>query len=161
MWNQYQPFYRRIRLFPHIIPIAFPIIFPIGLVIALIAFRLAIGLLSLLFHLLFPVAMLALLVLLALFVFRTITLGSPAAAWNSMLSTGQRWQQHFTSARQQAPYDRPQTPYYQPSQQASQRPGATPEGQVYSNDYYRPTPQTHSADQPQAQYPEQMPPMQH
>jgi len=87
MWNRYQPHRRGIRFFPHIIPIAFPLIFPLGF-----------GLAFWLFHALFSVLGILLLIALAFFIYRAITLGSTGAAWNSMKNTGNQWQQRFTSA---------------------------------------------------------------
>jgi hypothetical protein len=158
MWNRYQPYRRGIRFFPHIIPIAFPLIFPLGIVLAIALFRL-----------LFPVIGLLLIVALVLFIVRANKLRSPGAAWNSMRDTGYQWQQRFTSQNQQQPYYQPSSqagqeqssqsygqgynpeqPYYQPSSQA----GSQPYGQAY-----RPE-QPNDFDQPQAQYPERMPPMQ-
>ena len=151
MWNRYQPYRRRgIRFFPHIIPIAFPLIFPLGL-----------GLAFWLFHLLFPVIATLLIVALAFFVFRAITLGSPGAAWNSMKSTGTQWQQRFTSQRQQPPYYRPQQPYYQPSSPAEQEQPSQPYGQGYQPEQpYHPSGQPHDVNHPPTENPEQMPPMQ-
>src|SRR6266581_4187258 len=144
MWNRYQPYRRGIRFFPHIIPIAFPLIFPLG-----------IGLFFGLFHVLFNVLGILLLVALVFFIIRTITLGSPQAAWNSMWRTGNQWQQKFTSQSQQQPYYQPPTPEGQ--EQSSQ-----PYGQGYQpgQPSYRPQGQLNDYDQPQTQYPEQMPPMQ-
>ncbi len=145
MWNRSQPYRRGIRFFPHIIPIAFPLIFPLG-----------IGLAAWLFHLLFPVLAILLLVALAFFVYRAITLGSLEAAWNSMWKTSNPWQQRFTSQQQQPPYYRPQQPpyyqpqqpYYQPSSPAGQEQPSQPYGQGYQ------------PEQPRTQDPEQMPPIQ-
>jgi hypothetical protein len=144
MWNRYQPYRRGIRFFPHIVPIAFPLIFPLGF-----------GLALWLFHLLFNVLGILLLVALAFFIIRAITLGSPGAAWNSMRKTGNQWQQRFTSQRQQPPY-------YQPSSPAGQEQPSQPYGQGYQPEQpsYRPVGQSNEFDQPQAHYPEQMPPMQ-
>jgi hypothetical protein len=144
MWNRYQPFRRGIRLFPHIIPIAFPLIFPLGF-----------GLAMWLFHLLFPLLGILLLAALVLFIIRAITLRSPGAAWTSMRDMGQQWQQRFTSPRQQ-------TPYYQPPASARQEPSSQPYRQGYQPEqpFYRPVGQSHDFEQPQAQYPEQMPPTQ-
>ena len=151
MWNRYQPYRRGIRFFPHIIPIAFPLIFPLGF-----------GLALWLFHLLFNVLGILILVALAFFIIRTITLGSPWAAWNSMRNTGHQWQQRFTSQRQQPPYYQPQQPYYRPSSPAGQEQPPQSYGQGYQPEQssYRPAGQSHDFDQPQAQYPEQMPPIQ-
>ena len=152
MWNRYQPYRRRgIRFFPHIIPIAFPLIFPLG-----------VGLVLGLFHLLFPVLVTLLLAALVLFIIRAITLGSPEAAWNSMKNTGIQWQQRFTAQRQQPPYYQPQQPYYQPSSPAGQEQPSQQYGQGYqpAQPAYRPAGQPNDFNQPQAQYPEQMPPMQ-
>ncbi len=142
MWNRYQPYRRGIRFFPHIIPIAFPLIFPIG-----------IGLAFWLFRMLFPLIALLFLAALVFFIFRAITLGSPGAAWNSMRNTGSQWQQRFTSQPQQQPYYRPSSPTGQ--EQPSQ-----PYGQGYQQPLYRPEGQSNDVEQPQARYPEQMPPMQ-
>ena len=144
MWNRYQSHRRGIRLFPHIIPIAFPLIFPLGF-----------GLIMWLFHLLFPLFGVLLLAAVVLFVIRAITLKSPGAAWNSMRNMGQQWQQRFTAPRQQ-------TPYYQPSASARPERPSQPYGQGYQPEqpFYRPTGQSQNFEQPQAQYPEQMPPMQ-
>ncbi|MFL5656785.1 MAG: hypothetical protein ACJ8CB_21715 [Ktedonobacteraceae bacterium] len=144
MWNRYQPYRRGIRFFPHIVPIAFPLIFPLGF-----------GLALWLFHLLFNVLGILLLVALAFFIIRAITLGSPGAAWNSMRKTGNQWQQRFTSQRQQPPYYRPSSPAGQEQPSQSYGHGYQPEQPLY-----RPVGQSNEFDQPQAQYPEQMPPMQ-
>jgi hypothetical protein len=143
MWNRYQPYRGGIRFFPHIFPIAFPLIFPFG-----------IGLAAWLFHLLMPLIGLLLLVALVFFIIRTITLGSPGAAWNSMRSTGSQWQQRFTSQNQQAPY-------YRPSASAGQEQASQQYGQGYTPEqpYYRPSSPA-GQEQPRTQYPEQMPPMQ-
>src|SRR5438876_8324654 len=132
MWNRYPPYRRGIRFFPHIIPIAFPLIFPFG-----------IGLALWLFHLLFNVLGILLLVALAFFIIRAITLGSPGAAWNSMKNTGNQWQQRFTSQRQQPPY-------YQPSSPTGQGQPSQPYGQGYQPEQplYRPTGQSNDFDQP-------------
>src|SRR5260370_4394918 len=108
MWNRYRPYRRGIRFFPHIIPIAFPLIFPLG-----------ISLFFGLSHILFNLIGILLLAALAFFIFRTITLGSPQAAWDAMWGTGKQWQQKFTSQSQQPPYYQPPTPagQEQPSQQ--------------------------------------------
>ena len=158
MYNRYSPYQRRgIRFFPHIFPIAFPLIFPFG-----------IGLIFGLFHLLLPlIAMLAFAAMI-FFIVRAVTLGSSQAAWNSMRNTGTQWQQRFTAQRpQQPPYYQPQQPYYQPpyyqpTSPAGQEQPAQPYGQGYQpqQPYYRPTEQASNAEQPQAHYPEQMPPMQ-
>ena len=144
MWNRYQPYRRGIRLFPHIIPIAFPLIFPLGL-----------GLAMWLFHLLLPVVAILLLATLVLFVIRTVTLGSPNAAWHSMRGMGQQWQQRFTSPQ-------PQPPYYQPSGQPGQESSSQPYRQGYQPEqpYYRPAAPSNDFEQPRMQYPEHMPPMQ-
>ena len=144
MWNRYHPSRRGIRLFPHIIPIAFPLIFPLGF-----------GLAMWLFHFLFPVLGILLLAALVLFVIRAVTLGSPGAAWNSMRDTGQQWQQRFTTSRQQMPS-------YQPSSSAGEMRSSQPyrQGSQPEQPYYRPTGQSTAFKQPQAPYPEQMPPMQ-
>src|SRR6266705_992241 len=120
MSNRYRPYRRGIRFFPHIIPIAFPLIFPLG-----------IGLFFGLFHVLFTVLGILLLVALAIFIFRAITLGSPQAAWNAMWGTGKQWQQKFTSQGQQPPYYQPQTPYYQQTCQAGQEQPYQQYGQGY------------------------------
>jgi len=140
MWNGYQPYRRGIRFFPHIIPIAFPLIFPLGIVLAFS-----------LFHLLLPVIALLLVVGLILFIIRSIGPRNSGGPWNSLWNTGYQWQQRFTSPRQQQPY-------YQPSAQA----GSQPYGQNYHSERpsHRPTAQSNDFDQPQAQYPERMPPMQ-
>ena len=166
MWNGYQPYRRGIRFFPHIIPIAFPLIFPLGIVLAFWLFRL-----------LLPVIALLLVVGLILFIIRSIGPRNSGGPWNSLWNTGYQWQQRFTSQRQQPPY-------YQPSSQAGQEQPSQPYGQGYNPEqpYYQPSPQagsqsygqnypsgqpSHSQaaqsndlDQPQAQYPERMPPMQ-
>src|SRR5437667_12425117 len=82
MWNRYQPYRRGIRFFPHIVPIAFPLIFPLGFWLA-----------GWLFQMLFTVLGILILVALAFFIIRAITLGSPWAAWNSMRNKGNQWQQ--------------------------------------------------------------------
>src|SRR6266446_1751508 len=122
MRNRYRPYRRGIRFFPHIIPIGFPLIFPFG-----------IGLAFWLFHAVFSLLGILLLVALAFFIIRAITLGSPGAAWDSMRNMGNQWQQRFTSQNQQSPYQQPS---------------------------YRPTGQSNDFDQPRTQYPEQTPPMQ-
>jgi hypothetical protein len=153
MWNRYRPYRRGIRFFPHIIPIAFPLIFPLG-----------IGLLFGLSRLLFGLLGILLLVALAIFIFRTITLGSPQAAWDAMWGTGKQWQQKFTSQSQQSPYYQPQAPYYQPPTQAGQEQPYQQYGQGYQHEQplYHPQPQgqVNDNDQPQTQYPKQIPPMQ-
>src|SRR5438105_5432057 len=133
MWNRYPPYRRGIRFFPHIIPIAFPLIFPFG-----------IGLALWLFHLLFNVLAILLLVALAFFIIRAITLGSPGAAWNSMKNTGNQWQQRFTSQRQQPPYYQPQQPYYRPSSPAGQEQPSQSYGHGYQPEQplYRPVGQS-------------------
>ncbi len=145
MYNRYSPYRRRgIRFFPHIIPIAFPLIFPLG-----------IGLLFGLFKLLLPLIGLVLFAGLIFFIVRLVMLGSAGAAWNSMRGTGNQWQQRFTAQPQQ------QTPpYYQPSSPTAQQPTQS-YGQGYQPEqpYYRPSEPTSSYEQPQAHYPEQMPPM--
>ncbi len=144
MWNRYQPYRRGIRFFPHIVPIAFPLIFPIGF-----------GLASWLFHMLFPVIAILLVVALGFFILRAMKLGSSAAAWNSMRNTGDQWRQRFTQQQQQPPY-------YQPSSSAGQEQPSQPYGQGYQPEQplYRPSGQANDSEMPQAQYPEQMPPMQ-
>jgi hypothetical protein len=72
---------------------------------------LGIGLFFGLSHILFSVLGILLLAALAIFIFRTITLGSPQAAWDAMWGTGKQWQQKFTSQNQQPPYYQPQTMY--------------------------------------------------
>ena len=149
MWNR-RPYRRGIRFFPHIIPIAFPLIFPLG-----------ISLFFGLSHILFNVLGILLLAALVIFIFRTITLGSPQAAWNAMWGTGKQWQQKFTSQGQQPPYYQPQTPYYQPPTPAGQEQqygqGYQPEQPVYHS---QPQAQINDDDQSQTLYPEQIPPMQ-
>jgi len=148
MWNRYQPYRRGIRFFPHIIPIAFPLIFPFG-----------IGLAFWLFHILSSVIGILLLVAVAFFIIRMITLRSPGAAWNSMKNTGNQWSQRFTSQRQQPPYYQP---YDQPSSPAGQEQPSQSYGQGYQpkQPSYHPAGQSNEFDQPQTHYPEQMPPMQ-
>jgi hypothetical protein len=145
MSNRYQPYRSRrgIRFFPHIIPIGFPLIFPLG-----------ISLVFWLLHGLFTILGILLLAALVLFIIRVITLGSRDAAWNSMKSTGSQWQQRFNSQfqqqqQQQPPYYQPQQPYYQPP---------TQEGQEQQP--YQTYGQGYQYEQPQTQYPEQMPPTQ-
>ena len=143
MSNRYQPYRNRrgIRFFPHIIPIAFPLIFPLG-----------VGLVLWLLHGLFTILGILLLVLLVVFIFRALTLGSTDAAWKSMKNSGNQWQQRFNSRsqqQQQPPYYQPQQPYYQPPTQAGE--GQQPY-QTYGQGY--------QPEQPQIQDPEQMPPMQ-
>jgi len=154
MQNRYQPYRRRgIRFFPHIIPIAFPLIFPLGF-----------GLLAFLFHIVYAIIGVLLLIALAFFIIKVITTGSPQSAWNSMRNSGTQWQQKFNSQQPQTPYYQPptqqQTPYYQPPTQAGQ--GQQPEqyGQGYQPQQptYRPVPNEY--EQPETQYPEQMPPIQ-
>jgi len=151
MWNGYQPYQRKIRFFPHIIPIGFPLIFPIGV-------GLAIGL----FHWLFPLLGILILVALAFFIVRTIALGSPGAAWNSMKGMGNQWSQRFNSPGQQPPYYQPSSPagQQQPSQPYSQgyQPGSYPYYQPYQP--YQPADHPNESAQPRAQSPEQMPPVQ-
>ncbi|MBV9709379.1 MAG: hypothetical protein JO011_00535 [Ktedonobacteraceae bacterium] len=152
MYNRYPPYRRSgIRFFPHIVPIAFPLIFPLG-----------VGLILGLFHLLLPLLGIVVFAALIFFIVRVITMGSPEAAWNSMRSMGNQWQQRFTSQQQQPPYYQPQQPYYQPSSQAGHEQPAQPYGQGYQPEqpYYHPTEQAGNFDQPQAHYPEQMPPLQ-
>lgn len=153
MWNRYQPYRRGIRFFPHIIPIAFPLIFPLG-----------IGLIFGLFHVLFNVLGILLLVALAFFVFRAITLGSPQAAWDSMWKAGGQWQQKFTSQNRQPPYNQQQPPYYQPSSPAGQEHPSQPYGQGYQPEQpsYSNPPEGQFDDygRPLTHNPEQMPPMQ-
>ena len=153
MSNRYRPYRRGIRFFPHIIPIAFPLIFPLG-----------ISLLFGLSHILFSVLGILLLAAVVIFIFRTITLGSPQAAWSAMWGTGKQWQQKFTSQDQQPPYYQPQPPYYQPTSPAGQEQPSQQYGQGYQPEQpvYRPQPQGQANDYDQAQtlYPEQMPPMQ-
>jgi len=141
MSNRYPPYRSRrgIRFFPHIIPIAFPLIFPFGIWLVL----------SLL-HGLFTILGIILIAALILFIIRAITLGSTDAAWKSMKGSANQWQQRYTSQSQQPqqpPYYQPQQPYYQPPTQAGQ-------GQPYQT--YG---QGYQPEQPQTQYPEQMPPM--
>jgi|GEM_PF-787196 hypothetical protein len=168
MWNGY-PQYRRsgIRFFPHIIPILFPLIFPFG-----------IGLAFMLFHALLPILGFLIFAGVVFFIIRTVMLGSPQSAWNSMRNTGTQWQQRFTP-QQQPPYSQPatppETPYYQPTPQAEQpqygqgyQP-STPTGTPYyqpttptQQPYYQPTPQAGQQVpyyQPKANKPEEMPPM--
>jgi hypothetical protein len=136
MRNRYQPYRTRggIRFFPHIIPIGFPLIFPLG--ISLVFWFL---------HGLFTIIGILLLAALVLFIIRALTQGSTDAAWNSMKSTGSQWQQRFNSQSQQ-----PQPPpYYQPPTQAGQEQQPY---QTYGQGY--------QPEQPQTQYPEEMPPMQ-
>ncbi len=144
MRNRYQPYRRGIRFFPHIVPIAFPLIFPLGFALSLW-----------LFHALFNVLGILLLIALVFFIYRAITLGSPGAAWNSMWKTGNQWQQRFTSQQQQPPY-------YQPPSPAGQEETQQPYGQGYQpgQPSYHPQGQSNDFDQPQTQYPEQMPPQQ-
>jgi hypothetical protein len=156
MRNRYRPYRRGIRFFPHIIPIGFPLIFPFG--IALVFW---------LFHAVFSLLGVLLLVALAFFIIRAITLGSTGAAWDSMRNMGNQWQQRFTSQNQQPPYQQPPyyqpyQPYDQPSSPAGQEQPAQPYGQGYQPEQpsYRPTGQSNDFDQPRTQYPEQMPPMQ-
>ena len=150
MSNRYRPYRRGIRFFPHIIPIAFPLIFPLG-----------ISLLFGLSHIVFSLLGILLLAALAIFIFRTITLGSPQAAWDAMWGTGKQWQKKFTSQGQQTPYYQPQTPYYQPPTPAGQE---QQYGQGYQSEQpvYHPQPQAQINDDDQSQtlYPEQIPPMQ-
>ncbi len=142
MYNNSPSFWSKIKLFPHIIPIAFPLIFPIG-----------IGLLGGLFHLLFPVILITLLALAGLFIYRLVTLGSADAAWNSIKGSGSQWQQRFTNQGQQTPYYQPsqpqqstETPYYQPSQQAQQQSYNT--GYRPETAYYQPSQPQQSTETP-------------
>jgi hypothetical protein len=130
-------------LFPHIIPIAFPLIFPLG-----------IGLAFWLFHLLLHAIGFLLLAALVVFLIRAIQLRSSGAAWQSMRTMGQQWRQPFTSSRQP-------TPSYQPSTLPGQERASHPYGQGYQPEqpYYRPLGQSDDFEQPQAQYPEHMPPL--
>ncbi len=68
----------------------------------------------------------------------------------------------ITSQSQQPPYYQPQSPYYQPTSPAGQEQPYQQYGQGYQYEQpiYRPQGQVNDNDQPQAQYPEQMPPMQ-
>jgi hypothetical protein len=151
MRNRYQPYRRGIRFFPHIIPIAFPLIFPLAFLLSLW-----------LFHALFNVLGILLLIALVFFIYRAITLGSPGAAWNSIWKSGNQWQQRSTSQYQQPPYYQPQPPYYQPSSPAGEEQTQQPYGQGYQpgQPSYHPQGQSNDFDQPQTQYPEQMPPQQ-
>jgi len=122
---------------------------------------------SWLFHAIFTLLAILLVVALAVFIIRAITLGSPDAAWNSMKNMGNQWQQRFTSQNQQPPqYQQQQPPYYQPQQPPYYQPGQEepqqPYGQGYQPEqpYYRPAGQPNDPDQSRTQYPEQMPPMQ-
>ncbi len=167
MWNGYPPYRRSgIRFFPHIVPIAFPLIFPFG-----------IGLAYGLFHALLPMLGFLIFVAAVFFIVRTIMLGSPQAAWDSMRGTGNQWRQRFTSQPQQPPYYQPSTPpqqpYYQPTPQADQP--QQPYGQGYQPEpqtpyyqpsapteqtpYYQPTQQANAYYQPKATHPEEMPPV--
>jgi hypothetical protein len=103
-----------------------------------------------------------LLVALAFFLVRAITLGSPGAAWDSMRNMGNQWQQRFTSQNQQPPYYQPYQSSDQQSSPAGQEQSAQPYGQGYQPEQpsYHPTGQSNEFDQPRTQYPEQMPPMQ-
>ena len=156
MWNRYQPYRRGIRFFPHIVPIAFPLIFPLG-----------IGLAFALAHALFHVIGFLLFVALIFFVVRAITLRNRGSAWSSMGNMGYRGQ-WFTSRQQQSPFYQPQEPYYQPSTPAGQEPYYQPSqaSQAYGRGYqaeqtsYQQAEQSSEFDQPRAEYPEQMPPMQ-
>lgn len=146
MRNRYRPYRRGIRFFPHIFPIAFPLIFPFGLFLAFWLFKVVFSVLGIL-----------LLVALAFFIIRAITLGSPGAAWDSMRNMGNQWQQPFTSQQQ--------PPYYQPpSPQAGQEQPYEQYGQGYQPEpeqpYYRPSAPSNDSGQPRTQNPEQMPPMQ-
>jgi uncharacterized protein YxeA len=114
---------------------------------------------SWLFHAIFTLLAILLVVALAIFIIRAITLGSPDAAWNSMKNMGNQWQQRFTTQNQQPPqYQQQQPPYYQPGQEQPQQ----PYGQGYQPEqpYYRPAGLPNDPDQSRTQYPEQMPPMQ-
>ena len=150
MWNRYRPYRRGIRFFPHIVPIVFPLIFPLGLGLAWLAF-----------NVMFNVIGILLLAAVVLFIIRAIRLGSSGAAWNSMKNTGNHWQQRFTS--RQRPYYQPrqESPYYRPTSPAGQDQSSQPYGQGYQSDQptYHPAGQANDFDQPQVQYPEQMPPM--
>lgn len=151
MRNRYRPYRRGIQFFPHIIPIAFPLIFPLG-----------IGLLFGLSHILFNVLAILLLAAVAIFIFRTITLGSPQAAWDALWGIGKRRQQTFTSQNQQTPYYQPQAPYYQPTPQTGQEQSYQQYGQGYQAEQpiYHPQAQENDNEQYQTLYPQQMPPMQ-
>src|SRR5690348_15179641 len=139
MRNRYRPYRRGIRFFPHIIPIGFPLIFPFGIALAFW-----------LFHAVFSLLGVLLLIALAFFIVRAITLGSPGAAWNSMRNMGNQWQQRFTSQNQQPPYYQPQQPYYRPSSSAGQEQPPQSYGRGYQPDQplYRPVDQSKQSDQP-------------
>lgn len=142
MSNRYSPYRSRrgIRFFPHIIPIGFPLIFPLG-----------IGLIFWLLHGLFTIIGILLLVALAVFIYRALTLGSTDAAWKSMKGSANQWQHRYNAQSQQpqqTPYYQPQQPYYQPPTQSGQQQPYQTYGQGYQS------------DQPQTQYQEPIPPMQ-
>jgi hypothetical protein len=154
MSNRYRPYRRRgIRFFPHIVPIAFPLIFPLGFILAGLVFKVVFAILGVL-----------VIIALAAFIIRAVTLGSSGAAWNSMRNMGNQWQQRNAS-QQQPPYYQPpqQSPYNQPYGQPTQE-----QEQQYQQGYqpeqpsYRPPkqPDDYEYNQPQTQYPEQMPPQQ-
>jgi hypothetical protein len=103
------------------------------------------------------------LIALVFFIFRAITLGSAGSAWHSMKNSGNQWQQRFNSQQQQQPpyYQPPQqpynqTPYYQPPAGQEQSYG---QGYQPQPPYYQPSGQPHDYNQPQPEYPEEMPPM--
>jgi len=118
---------------------------------------LAWGLLHAVFAILGPL----LLVALILFVIRAITQGNSGARWNAPWNMRNQWQQPSGQQQQQPPYYQPPQPYYQPSPSAGQEEPAPPYGQGYQpqQPYYRPAGQPNNVDQPQTQYPEEMPPM--
>ncbi|MFL5659185.1 MAG: hypothetical protein ACJ8CB_34000 [Ktedonobacteraceae bacterium] len=126
---------------------------------------------------LFIILVLALLIFgLVRFIIWAIGPRSSGTTWSSPWDTDYQRQQRFPSQRQQPyyqpsehpgqeqrpqPYEQgynPEQPYYQPSPQA----GSQSYGQNYRSgeSSQRPAAQSNDLDQPQAQYPERMPPMQ-
>jgi hypothetical protein len=155
MWNNYQPYRRKIRFFPHIVPIGFPLIFPVGILLVL-------GLL----HELFPLIGLLILVALGFFIVRALTQGNPGSMWNSMRSMGSQWSQGFNGQNQQPPSYQPppsagqEQPYgqgYQPGSNPSYQPPTQPQQeqspyyQPGTNPYYNPAPRAEEAEQPPLQ----------
>jgi hypothetical protein len=103
-------------------------------------------------------------ILVLLFLFWLIRTVMSAGRWNAM-NQGQRYQQPYYQPPQQ-PYSQP---YYQPSQQPYQQPvdrpyeqGYQPVAGTYSEggqQYQYPEPSYEQYEQPQAQYPQELPPM--
>jgi hypothetical protein len=89
-----------------------------------------------------------------------------AASRRSTMNPGQRYQQPYYQPPQQHPY---QQPYYQPPQPSYQPPTYRPYEQGYQpvpetsqegeQRYQYPQPSYEQYEQPQAQYPQELPPM--